>query len=83
MAKKASKAEPKVEAFGSLQVGAHFKWGQHPDTMEKIEPKEDGPKSPAGAMANVLIVAGPRKGQAYHFAQWEKCRVETESPKGD
>lgn len=77
------KAEPKVVSFGSLKVGDLFKWGQHPDIMEKIEPTEAGPKAPSGAMANVMIVAGPRQGQAYHFAEWETCRPEAESPKGE
>ena len=48
--------------------------GQHPDVFQKIEASEDGPKSAAGFAANVMIVAGPRKDQAFHFADWERCQ---------
>ena len=67
MAKRKAKSKQEAESvpFGSLAVGDHFQWAHHPDIMRKEAP--EGPD-------NVSIVAGPRKGQSYHFAHWGRCR---------
>jgi len=69
MSKRKSKAvDESSVGFGTLAEGAHFRWAHHPDIFCKRAP---------GALEgshNAEVVAGPRKGQAFHFADWERCK---------
>lgn len=65
MAKKKKEPQAQDQPFSSLQVGDHFQWSQHPDIFQVL--------ALTGAN-NVSIVAGPRQGQSFHFAEWERVR---------